>query len=348
MGSKKFWMAAGLMVLLPILHGCGEQANGKAEDELVTRVPVQATPVELGEIAANYSGTATLEAERAATVVAKTSGVLLELLAQEGDVVVQGDPLARLESEREQLAVDQAKANLERLKSDYQRMRTMHERQLISTEQFDQARFQFEAQQAQYELAQLELAYTTVRAPIGGVVARRLVKEGNLIQQNQAVFEVLDFTPLHAVLYVPEQQLGLLEPGLPVSLETAAYPDKTFQGQVLRTSPVVDAASGTFQVTVEIPNAEKQLKPGMFVTAHIIYERHQGVHVIPRVALIHQDGSAHVFVVEDGKAHKREVRLGFSNEGMVEVLDGLQADDKVVTIGQASLREGTAVQVVEG
>lgn len=339
-----------ILPLVLALNGCGGNANGEAGAGKtdVLRIPVQVESVRLGEITASYAGTATLEAEREATVVAKTTGVLLELLAEEGNVVEQGDALARLEHDQQQLAVEQAQANLERLKSDYQRMQKMYERQLISAEVFDQARFVFEAQQAAYQMAQLELAYTTVRAPISGVISRRLVKEGNLIQEHQALFELVDFTPLHAVLYVPEQQLGLLEPGLSVTLDTAAYPERTFEGAVLRTSPVVDADTGTFQVTVEIPNPEKILKPGLFVSARIVYERHENVPLIPRTALINEDGTSHVFVVNDGEAHKREVTIGFSNGGDVEVLDGLEVEQKVVTIGQAGLRDGTAVEVIEG
>lgn len=337
-------LAAGL------LAACGNDASGGAENssetEEVARIPVETQAVRLDSVAASYAGTATLEAEREAAVVAKTSGVLLELMAEEGDAVDQGAVLARLEQAEQALAVEQAQADLRRLKSDFERMQKMYERQLVSADQFEQARYAFEAQQAAYDMARLQLDYTTIEAPIDGVVTRRLVKEGNLIEQYQALFQIHDFEPLHAVLHVPEQQLGLLQAGLDVVVESAAFPGRKFAGEVLRVSPVVDRETGTFEVTLELPNAERVLKPGMFVNAHIVHEVHSGVPVIPRIALLEEDGETKVFVVDDGVAHERLIEIGIGSNGEVEVVDGLKAGQQIVVMGQAGLRDQTKVDVI--
>lgn len=349
--KSRLWLMVALMAVVS-LNGCGGDANGEAESPAeqteVMRVPVETQRVQLDSIAASYAGTAILEAEREATVVAKTSGVLLELLVEEGDIVEQGDVMARLEQAQQQLALEQAQAELRRLESDFQRMQKMYQRQLVSADQFEQTRYAFEAQQAAFEMARLQLDYTTIEAPISGIVTRRLVKEGNLIEQYQPLFQIHDFEPLHAILHIPEQQLGLLEPGLDVVLESAAFPGRTFRGAVLRVSPVVDRETATFQVTLQLPNSERALKPGMFVNANIVYEVHENVPVIPRVALLNEDGAMKVFVVNDGVAHERNVTVGIGSNGEVEVLEGLESGQQIVTMGQAGLRDQTQVDVIGG
>lgn len=330
--------------------GCGGAANGKdaaGEEEDVMRIPVNVEPVRLGGVSAAYEGTANLEAEREATVVARTSGVLVELQAEAGDVVNRGDVLARLDDDRHRLEVAQARAQLNRLESDYKRMQELHAKELVSSDQFEQVRSDYESQQATFEMMQLELSYTEIKAPIGGVVSERMVKEGNWIQDQQPLFEIADFRSLEAVLDVPERELSLLSPGFPVTVTTNALPGRDFEGEVKRISPVVNPDTGTFDVTVGVPNEDGTLKPGLFVRARIVYDTRQGVPLIPRTALLTEDGEDSVFVVEDGQARKQELVIGYDDGQSVEVKSGLQEGQEVVTLGQSSLRDGAPVEVIE-
>lgn len=343
--------AAAVLVAAMALAACGGPANGNeskdAEDEKV-RIPVQVESVRLGGVTAAYEGTATLEAEREATVVARTSGVLLELNVEAGDRVERGQVLASLDADRHRLEVAQARAQLQRLENDFDRMKELHARKLVSSDQFEQARSEFESQKATFDMAQLELSYTDIKAPISGVVSRRLVKEGNWIQDQQALFEIDDFEPLEAVLHVPEREFSLLKPGFPVSVRTDALPGRSFEGTVDRISPVVNPDTGTFDVTVELPNEDGTLKPGLFVRARIVYDERNGVPLIPRTALLTEDGTESVFVVEEGVARKRNISVGYDDGRSVEVAKGLAEGQDVVTVGQSSLRDGTAVEIVEG
>lgn len=349
-GTNLAGWALALAVVF-VAAGCGGAANGNegadTEEETV-RIPVQTRSVQLGGVTAAYEGTATLEAEREATVVARTSGVMLELMVEEGDRVERGQVLARLDSDRHRLEVQQAQAQLDRLKSDFERLKELHARELVSSDQFEQARSEFEFQKAAIEMARLELSYTEVKAPISGVVSKRLVKEGNWIQDQQAMFEIDDFQPLEAVLHVPEKELSLLQPGYPVTVRSDALPGRTFQGTVDRISPVVNPQTGTFDVTVELPNEDATLKPGLFVRARIVYDKRNGVPLIPRTALLTEDGSDSVFVIEDGVAKKQVISVGYDDGQSVEVAEGLQEGQDVVTVGQNSLRDGTPVEVIDG
>ena len=374
--------AATVLLLATALAACGKPEDKSTEGATGgdTPVPVEAVAAVRQPIIANYTGTATLEAERQAEVVAKTSGVLLKLRVEEGDMVSAGQVLAELDPERPRLQLAQAEANLKRLQNDFRRAQEMYQNRLVSSEQFDKVRFDLETQQAAYDLAQLELSYTHIVAPIDGVISERMVKEGNLIQLHQPLFRIDDFDPLLAVLNVPERELAILRPGLPVSMVVDALAGKSFTGAIARVSPVVDAQTGTFRVTTEFRDETRQLKSGMFGRLNVVYDERKDALVVPREAVIDEDGRTSVFVVsrekpkppaaadkaaakdeakaEDGKgkakapaeidvARLRDVKVGYAAGERVEIREGLAEGDRVITIGRAAVRDGTTVTVLE-
>jgi membrane fusion protein (multidrug efflux system) len=109
---------------------------------------------------------------------------------------------------------------------------------------------------------------------------------------------------------------------------------------------MVDAATATFKVTLEVADPQGNLKPGMFARVGIVFERRAEALTIPRVALLDTDGSANVFIVHNGKAEHRALKTGLSNAGRVEVLDGLSGAEQVVVVGQTGLKDGNPVRVV--
>ena len=300
--ASKHWLRALLpVVTASLLAACGSGDSGKdAESKTDTAVPVEAVAVSRRAISASYTGVATLEADSEAQVAAKINGALVSLSVEEGDEVKAGQVLARLDDENPRLNLAKAQATLRKLENDYRRSSEMFERKLLSVEQNDKIRFDLETQRATYDLARLELSYTTITAPISGVISRRLVKVGNYIQLNQALFQIDNFDPLLAVLNVPERELGTLQAGQVVGMRVDSLADVRFEGRIQRISPVVDSATGTFRVTCEFRDASKRLKPGMFGRLDIAYGRHDDALTIPRAALIEEDGETAVFVVIAG------------------------------------------------
>jgi membrane fusion protein (multidrug efflux system) len=332
------------------LQGCMSNANGEevdVEEEVQASVPVEAESVSVSDVAAYYSGTATLEADQRATIVSQTTGVILETLVEEGDYVQQDQLLARIETDRYRLEVQRAAAELNRLETDYKRKKELFDKKLVSAESFEQVSANYDGQKAAYDLAKLDLHYTDIRAPFAGYISARMVSSGNLISQYKPVFSITSFEPLLAVLHVPERELSVLRKDLPVSVSVDAWPGKTFAGTVTRISPVVDPQTGTFRVTAEIVDQEGMLKPGLFGRVKVLYDTHANVPVIPRNAVIPEDDQSHVFVVaDDGVASRRPVQLGYERDGLVEVLEGLSPGERVVTTGKSSLNEGTRVEVI--
>jgi membrane fusion protein (multidrug efflux system) len=322
--------------------------KGKDKDKPAeVAVPVEVALVSRRAMSASYGATASLEAAGEAQVVSLTSGVLLKLLAEEGDVVRAGQVLARLDPDRKGLALAQSQAQLKKLESEYSRSKELFAKQLVSADAHEKIRSELDVQRAAVDITKLELSYTTITAPISGVVAQRMVKVGNLIQPNAPMFKIVDTSRLEAVLNVPERELDTLHAGLPVTMRVDALPGRNFTGKVGRVSPVVDAGSGTFRVTA-IFEGIGQLKPGMFGRVDIVFDQRPNALTIPRDALLEGDGETSVFAVRDGKAVRVPVQVGFITGSYAEIRAGLAEGDGVVTVGKVTLRDGATVEVVNG
>jgi membrane fusion protein, multidrug efflux system len=351
-------LASGLAAILMLsaalaMQGCMSQANGNDNGEAQAAaedpaIPVEAAKVVNEDVAAVYAGTATLEADEQATVVSQITGVVLEIYAEEGDYVDAGQVLARVETDRYRLRVEQAGAALKRLETDFQRKQELFERELVSADDFERVSAELQAQKAEYDLARLDLEYTSIRAPISGYISERLVRAGNLVALHDPVYRVTSYDPLLAVLHVPERELRVLRKGLEVSVALDAWPGEIFAGEIIRISPVIDPATGTFRVTAAVTDRGNMLKPGLFGRVEILYDLHKDVPVIPRSAVITEDERNHVFVVqEDGSAVRRAIQLGYERAGVVEVREGVSTGETVVTAGKGSLSDGARVEIIE-
>ncbi|NBC18404.1 MAG: efflux RND transporter periplasmic adaptor subunit [Bacteroidetes bacterium] len=337
-----------LLVVSLSQTGCSNDAQSKApeEEEDAPAVPVEAATAENGAISAYYTGTASLEAEDEAMVVARASGVVEQIFVEEGNYVKAEQPLAKLDDDRLTLELERAQMELDKQQRVFERTKGLYDKNLVSEEEFETAKSNFETAQAARDLAQLDVEYTTIRAPFSGVVSERMIKAGNMVGTHEAAFRLTDFDPLLAVMHVPERELNKLRTGQTATLRLDALPDQTFTGTIDRISPVVDPETGTFKVTVEVRDESRTLKPGMFGRVRIVYDTHDGAILIPKAAVEAEDDAASVFVVRDDSAFRQVVQTGFQDDQHIEITEGLTPGDVVVTTGQSSLRDSTKVEVI--
>ena len=311
-------------------------------------MPVEATRVQKGDIAAFYTGTASLEAEDEALVVAKAGGIVERIFVEEGDYVRAGQALAKLDDDRLTLELDRVQMTLDQQKRIYDRNEELHKKKLISQEEYERLKSEYETQQAARDLAALEVEYTTIRAPISGVISERMIKTGNMVGTHATAFRLTDFDPLLAVIHVPERELNRLKKGQSADLKLDALPGQAFTGRIERISPVVDPTTGTFEVTVEIRDKSGRIKPGMFGRVHIVYDTHEDVLLLPKEAVQSEDDESAVYVVEDSIAVRRLVEPGYVDDRYVEIISGVSLDDLVITTGQGGLRDSARVEVISG
>ena len=346
MSLNRFGPAAVLGVLL--LAACQSEQHQEAEDseEESPPIPVETELPTRGDVYAMYTGTAPIEAYAEADVIAKVDGEVRELLVEEGDEVVKGQILARLDGDRLRLELNESQANLRKLQRSYERNVDLKSKGLISDGDFEKIKFEMDALEASYNLASLELDYTQIRAPIDGVIAERYVKLGNTISIGEPAFRVTGLDPLVAYLHVPEREYRHIEAGQPVGIQIDALSGDPIVAAVSRVSPIVDPQTGTFKITIEIFDKDRRIKPGMFGRISVVYDVHESALQIPRSSLVEETDTMSVFVVEDGAAVRKNVTTGYGNKGMIEITSGIEDGEQVVTVGQVSLKQDSKVTVI--
>jgi len=332
-----------------LLTGC-KQANSAPAGttaEAVMAIPVEATLVSRGEISSSYRTTATLEARAEAEVISKVTGIVQTILVEEGEQVIAGQLLARLDNERQQYSLEREKAELSKLSSELKRMQEMFQRQLISADVYEKLQWQHDALTAAVKTAELALRETEIRAPIEGVISRRYAKTGQLVNQHttQSLFHIVSNKELEAVIHLPEQQLVQARTGQKARLQFAGM--TPFVAELVRVSPVVDAATGTARATLRVDNSQLQLKPGMFAQVQLHYDVKPDALLLPKRALMTTDSIHTVFVIDaENKVQRRTISTGYQSDYAVEVLEGLNEGDSIVIAGQSALKDESLVNIV--
>lgn len=306
-------------------------------------LPVETVSAYRADIFATFDTTATIEADAHAAVPARVEGVVVDILVEEGDRVEQGQVLARLDGERLALQLEQARARLEMTAREFERLARLEDRGLVSAAMVEGLQYERDALKASYDLMRLRYEYTRIRAPIAGVVSARDVKTGTHVVEGEPAFRITGTSKLVVHLLIPQVELSRISAGDEARVTVDALPGRRFVATIARLSPTIDVKTGTFRATAYIDNEDGALAPGMFGRFSIAYEKHENALLVPRNAVLREDDDMVVYVVEDGAASRRTVKLGIETGGEVEILDGLSDRDEVVVTGHGSLRDGSRV-----
>ena len=346
---KLFRIGSTAFACVLLISACQQRdqvEDDQPDEDETPPVPVETSVPVRGDIYATYTGTAPIEAFAEADVIAKVDGEVRELHVEEGDLVNKDQVLATLDGDRLRLELSESQARLRKMQRDFERNKELQEKGLISEGDFEKIQYDLEALEASFNLASLELNYTKIRAPIDGVVSERYTKLGSTIKSGDPVFRVTSLDPLVAYMFVPEREFRQIAAGQPVRIEIDALSGPPILATVTRISPIVDPATGTFKITIEMRGAELSIKPGMFGRMSIVYDKHESVLQIPRSAIIESAGTTSIFVVEEGTGLRRDVQTGFSSNGMVEIIDGLTDGENVITVGHVGLKNDSKVVVI--
>jgi len=198
--------------------------------------------------------------------------------------------------------------------------------------------------ESQLALAKKNLSYAVIPAPIDGFVIERTADLGEYVSPQQKVVTIVRTNPLRIRIDIPEQAIPQIKVGQSVSITTSAWPDKNFAGRVARIAPNVSATSRTMTVEAEINNSGNALKPGQFATVRILQERSEPAVLIPARAVLNQAGVNRVYVIKDGHAEQRLVQTGQTEGDLVEIRNGVAADEQVATSNLGQLTDGIAIK----
>jgi membrane fusion protein (multidrug efflux system) len=330
-------------------HGGKHGPSGKRPGQQA--IPVAVTQAVVGSIASYYDATATLEAEKNAEILARATGVVAAISAEEGDLVAAGEPLLTIDNDEYRLRLEQAKAASANLRARFVRFESMRAEGLSTDEEFQAAKSDLASAVADEDLARLALSYVTVRAPFSGRVIKRLVDVGQNLSTGTALFDLADFDPLLARVHVPSREFNALQRDQAVNLVLDSTGDR-LKGHIKLISPVIDPASGTIKLTIEVAEYPMNTRPGDFAQVRIVTERRDGVVLVPRSAVLTDQGESVVYVAMDGDegktAERRVVQVGFMDDENAQILTGLSELEPVVTKGQRSLKHGAALKILEG
>jgi membrane fusion protein (multidrug efflux system) len=319
----------------------GEEENGKAP------VPVEVAQIGVGSVSAYISSTANLVAEKDVKVLAEAEGRVATLLVEEGDAIRKGQLLATLVQDDEEIRLKKAQLTQSNAKLAYERAKDLVEKELISREEYDKLSIDYEI--AGQELAESQWAKdrTEIRSPFTGKVTQRMIQVGQHVQISDELFQVTDFDPLIARIYLPERDIIGLNEGREVRILLNADASVRFTGRIRQISPIVDTATGTVKVTVEANgDTPSQVRPGSFVTINIVRETRADTLLVPRDAVIRELQKAHVFIAAGELAEKRAITLGLEEGDFVEALTGVEAGDQVIVAGQGGLKDGSPVKIL--
>jgi membrane fusion protein, multidrug efflux system len=323
-------------------------------------VPVEIFEVERMDLAETVRGVGTLEAAQMVEIRPEISGVITGIHFQEGSLVQAGQLLVELRSDKLRLQLEAQEAGLRAAEvrqknagQQFQRAQDLYAQGLISSEDFDAARAEAESAIAEAErleaevaLVQEQLRDTQIRAPFAGRISERRFDLGAFVTPSDPLASLFEVSTLELVMSLPERHSGRVAPGQRVRIQIAAFPGEFFEGQVFFVSPAIAEASRDLLIKAAVPNAEGRLLPGAFADAVLTLGYREHRPVIPEEAIVATRTGYMVFVVENETARARPVETGLRQEGLVEVVAGVGAGERVVRLGHMRLNDGSAVRIV--
>ena len=330
------------------------QAMGEAAEQM--RPPpetVTAMPVQRGRWERTIPSIGTMSAVRGVTVSAEVGGRVERIAFESGAGVEAGAVLVELDTSSELAQRRSAEAAAALAAANLKRTRELAERRIVTQAEVDTASAQARQAEAQVQIVRAALALKSIRAPFDGRLGISQVQLGQVLRQGDPVVTLQTTDPIHVDFAVPQQALADIAPGLTVRVVSDAAPGESFEGRINAVSPVVDEVSRTARVQARVANPAGRLRAGMFVNVAVLLPAPREVLSVPATAVNYAPFGNSVFVVEPPKEggdapptlRQQFVQLGERRGDFVEVLQGLTANEQVVTSGVFKLRSGMAVRI---
>jgi RND family efflux transporter MFP subunit len=341
------------------------KAEAQAPGQTFGAAPVKVFKAVRMKISEKLFYTGTIEAWQKINLTPETGGKIDRILVNEGDRVAKGQVLAELDVKAITLQLEQAKAGLavaqasfNNAQTNLNRMERLFKEKAVSDQQYEQVRLGYDSAKAQLEqaqaavnLAQHSLDVSILKAPFSGVIASRNAEVGDVINPMMGGFSpgsaggvvtLVDFSRIKIKVEVSGADIGRIQKGQTAFLRVPTIPGQQFPGTVEVVNLAADPQTKKFGIEVSVGNQDQALRPGTFGEVIIEVQSHENALAIPQKAILE---NKYVFVVQDGKAAKREVALGLQNTTLVEVTTGIAEGDLVIAEGNFGLEDGAPIEV---
>ena len=332
-----------LAMIFMAASGCGDEPQGRAPGGLGGPVKVVTYTVEEQHIVDEIQALGTARANESVDIRPRVSSLVTRIAFEEGQIVAQGDLIVELENSEIKAELARAEASLSQSRSLYNRSRELTSTQAISESNLETLLAQVQFNEANVEAQKAKLRNTRVLAPFAGRVGLRRVSPGSFVDTSTVITTLDDVATIKLDFTVPETFVTVLSDGMKIVAHSIVYPDRLFEGRVTSIDTRVDPVSRAIQVRAAMPNEDRALKPGMFMTVDL--QRNRGNALIaPEQAIVPEGSNQYVFVVSEGIVEKRAITLGRRIPGYVVIAEGLQAGETVITEGTSKVRDGSTVQ----
>lgn len=333
-------LALGL--LRPVSGGAQDGAGAGASQEMPP-MPVDVAVARMETVADVVRATGHIEAIQAVELRPDEQGRVVRILVREGQSVAVGTPLIRVDDAMLRAHAERASADRDLARQQLERVLRLRAQNAATPADLERAEAAARSAEAALSLLELQIQRTTVRAPFGGVVGQRFVSVGDYVTTNTPLLTLQSVNPQHVVIDVPERHAVSLRRGQTVEFTVAAQPERTFTAQVDFIDPVVQDENRTILVKARAPNGDRVLMPGMFVEARLATGSRPGAVLVPEDAVQPLRTGNVIWTMVDGRASRRLALLGTRSRGMVEVLSGVEAGEKVVVGGLERMAEGMPI-----
>jgi len=352
--SINFFRAFLLLTLMAATMACNnEESNIQTE----IKIPVSVAIIKPQSISRFIETTGTVYSAQEGSIKSELSG-LYRLQTNPatgrpfalGDAVRAGQVIIRLEDKEfeNNLQIESKKLSLEVSENNLNKQKSLFEKGGVTQTELNQASIEYVNSKYAYENAEIQLAKMYVKAPFAGViVSMPYHTNGVRIDQGQELFKVMEYEHLLMDVKLPEKHLPEVTLNQVVQITNYNMAQDTIVGKISQISPVIDTETRTFQSVLQINNDKKLLRPGMFIKAAILSEQRDSTIVIPKETIISRQDGKVVFTVENGIATEKKITTGLENQDVIEVLNGLKVNDRLVVTGFETLRNKSKVSVIQ-
>lgn len=324
---------------------CGNSSNKTAEQVATNNEPrlvnVKVMTAETKDVPQSDVYSSTVEAYAKNNIAPQSPSRIQKIYVEVGDFVKAGQIVAKMDD----VSLNQSKLSLANDSLEYSRLKKLYEQGGVSKSDFDAMELKYNVTRSQY--ANL-LENTVLRSPVNGVITARNYDKGDMYG-GSPIYVVEQITPVKLYVGVSESDYTKVKKNDKVTLTADALPGKAFTGRIARIFPTIDPATHTFTVEVNVANADRVLRPGMYARVNIDFGTNHNI-AVPDDCIVKQQGSGvrSIFVLQsDGTVKESVVTLGRHFGTEYEILSGISAGDKIVVKGQASLKNGSKVNVQE-
>jgi len=344
------WTTRWAAVALLLAAGCDDAsapAGGRGSFGGRPATLVVAEPAALRPLNDVVEAVGTTLANESLTITAKVTDAIRQVRFDDGDFVAKGDILVELTNEEQTAQLAEAEANVLDARTQYERLKNLLDQSSVPVSEVDEAQARLAAMTARHQAILARLDDRLIRAPFAGVLGFRQVSAGTLMTPGTPITTLDDISVIKLDFSIPEIHLGVVQPGLQLTAQSAAFPDRSFPAEVATVGSRVNPTTRAVPVRALIDNAELLLRPGMLMAVVLTTSSREAL-AVPETALLQRGGQTFVYTLgEEQRATITSIDMGARQAGWIEVLSGLAPGQQVITEGVLKVRNGALVQVAE-